>query len=465
MVLRSGETFAGYLIERELGRGGMGAVYLAQHPRLPRLTALKLLNRDLFGDNETRMRFEREADLVSRLDHPHIVPIYDRGVEGDRLWISMRYVNGVDATALDSAKLAPAQAIRIIADTAKALDFAHRKGILHRDVKPANILLETDEGEQRVFLADFGIARLRDDATKLTQAGSFTATLAYAAPEQLTGGELDHRCDQYSLACTLFKLLTGSVPFTAEHPVAIMQGHLNQPPPRPSELRPGLPPALDAVMARAMAKSPAARFDSCTEFATAAQQALTGGYQPRPAGAPITPPPNGRYAPPRGATSSPAMPLVAPMAAAAPAAAFAGKPPTKQHPHSGMTSAPGYSPTAPGYGTSTPRTPVIGNGGPASVPRGRPGPGWGKPPKQAKRRKKSRTRGCLLWLAGITLLALLAIGGCVAIVDQVLPSKTPSTTKMEPPPAQEETYEPTPTWEEPEPTTTPAPEGYTAPIG
>ncbi|WP_245721569.1 serine/threonine-protein kinase [Nocardia crassostreae] len=182
-MLRSGEVFAGYLIERELGRGGMGAVYLAQHPRLPRRTALKLLNRELFGDAEIRSRFEREADVVARLEHPRIVPIYDRGVEGDQLWISMRYIDGSDAAGLDAANLPPAQAIRIIAETAQALDYAHRKGVLHRDVKPANILLEHDDGEERVFLADFGIARLLEESVKLTRTGSFTATLSYAAPE------------------------------------------------------------------------------------------------------------------------------------------------------------------------------------------------------------------------------------------------------------------------------------------
>ncbi|MGW4248826.1 serine/threonine-protein kinase, partial [Nocardia sp. NPDC004722] len=155
-MLRSGERFAGYEIERELGRGGMGSVYLARHPRLPRLIALKLLSRDAFGDIEVRRRFEREADLVAQLEHPNIVPVYDRGIDGDQPWIAMRYIDGPDAAQLEAAKLPPRQAIRIIAETAKALDFAHRRGVLHRDVKPANILLEYADGEERVFLADFG---------------------------------------------------------------------------------------------------------------------------------------------------------------------------------------------------------------------------------------------------------------------------------------------------------------------
>ncbi|MBF6163661.1 serine/threonine protein kinase [Streptomyces gardneri] len=293
-MLRTGEVFAGYTIERLLGRGGMGSVYLARHPRLPRLTAMKLLNPELFDDTEIRTRFEREADLVARLDHPNIVPVFDRGVEGDRLWISMRYIDGTDAAALDAWTLSPLRAVQIIAETAKALDFAHSRGVLHRDVKPANILLERGEGgEERVFLGDFGIARFRDDTGRLTQTGTFTATLAYAAPEQLSGAPLDHRADQYSLACTLFRLLTGTVPFDATNPVAVIQGHLSAPPPPVSRSRHGLPPALDAVLAKAMAKHAAGRFDSCTEFAVAAWQALTATAAPWP------PPPLPNRPPPR----------------------------------------------------------------------------------------------------------------------------------------------------------------------
>ncbi|WP_068068031.1 serine/threonine-protein kinase [Nocardia xishanensis] len=276
-MLDNGSVFAGYTVERLLGRGGMGSVYLARHPRLPRWTALKLLNRELFFDTEIRARFEREADLVAQLDHPNIVTVFDRGVEGEQLWISMQYVDGVDAASLDARALPPQRAVQIVAETAKALDFAHGKGVLHRDVKPANILLERAEGGlERVFLTDFGIARFRDDTGKLTQTGTFTATLAFASPEQLSGAVLDHRSDQYSLACTLFRTLTGTVPFEASNPVAVIQGHMQQPPPRLSTVRPGLPLALDAVLSRALAKRPDDRFDSCAEFAEAARRAFGG---------------------------------------------------------------------------------------------------------------------------------------------------------------------------------------------
>ncbi|MFX0576755.1 protein kinase domain-containing protein [Nocardia nepalensis] len=278
-MLQSGEVFAGYAIERLLGQGGMGAVYLARHPRLPRLLALKLLNRELFSDNEIRARFEREADLVAQLDHPNIVTVFDRGIENGQLWISMQYVDGVDASSVPAATLPPERAVQIIAETAKALDFAHGKGVLHRDVKPANILLARATGQERVLLTDFGIARPRDDSRHLTQTGSFTATLAFAAPEQLTGAPLDHRSDQYSLACSLYSLLTGVAPFESPMAAAVIQGHLQQLPPIVSQVRPGLPPGLDAVVVRALAKRREDRFDSCAEFAAAAGQALSGSGQ------------------------------------------------------------------------------------------------------------------------------------------------------------------------------------------
>ncbi|MBF6456605.1 serine/threonine-protein kinase [Nocardia cyriacigeorgica] len=275
--MREGEVFAGYTIDRQLGRGGMGAVYLARHPRLPRRIALKLLNEELFSDKELRARFEREADLVAQLDHPNIVTVYDRGADDGRLWISMQYVDGVDAATVDPQILPPARAVQIVAETAKALDFAHSRGVLHRDVKPANILLANGgNGQERVFLTDFGIARIAGEANRLTQTGTFTATLAYASPEQLTGADMDGRSDQYSLACTLYWLLAGNAPFESTHPATVIQGHLQRQPPPVSTARAGLPPALDAVLARAMAKRPADRFASCSEFAETARRALSG---------------------------------------------------------------------------------------------------------------------------------------------------------------------------------------------
>ncbi|MFC6013862.1 ADP-ribosylglycohydrolase family protein [Nocardia lasii] len=278
-MLRRGAVFAGFVIERELGRGGMGAVYAARDRRLPRLTALKLMHRDLFSDFEIRARFEREADLVSQLDHPNIITVYDRGMEAERLWIAMQFVDGVDASAVPVREFGIHRIGQILTQTASALDYAHRQGVLHRDVKPANILLSRTAGvgagfDERVVLTDFGIAKLLDDAGGLTRTGQFTATLAYASPEQLSSAPMDGRSDQYSLACTVFRLLTGTGPFDAPNPATVMLGHLNAPPPAASTRRATLSTAVDKVLSRAMAKDPAHRFPTCTAFATALTEAL-----------------------------------------------------------------------------------------------------------------------------------------------------------------------------------------------
>lgn len=275
-MLRKGDVFAGYTIRRVLGQGGMGVVYLARHPRLPRLTALKLLSRELSADEEIRRRFEREADLVAQLEHPNIVNVYDRGTDDDQLWISMQFVAGTDVATADVNVLTPGRAVQIVAETATALDFAHAGGVLHRDVKPANILLAKPPigRPERVVLTDFGIAAVRDSETTLSSGDTITATLAYAAPEHLAGAPLDHRADQYSLACTLFWMLTGSVPFPGPSPGAVIQAHLSKPVPPLRSLRPDLPATLDAVLARATAKRVDARYASCAEFAQAAKAAL-----------------------------------------------------------------------------------------------------------------------------------------------------------------------------------------------
>ncbi|WP_405485499.1 protein kinase domain-containing protein [Nocardia sp. NBC_00511] len=418
--------FAGYEIERELGRGGMGSVYLARHPRLPRLIALKLLNREVVGDTEVRRRFEREADVVAQLDHPNIVPVYDRGLDDGQLWIAMRYIDGVDASGLEAANLPPRQAIRIVAETARALDFAHRRGVLHRDVKPANILLERVDAEERVFLADFGIARLRDDATKLTQTGSFTATLTYASPEQLSGQPLGPQTDQYSLACTLFRLLTGNVPFTAEHPVGIIHGHLSQTPPPVSSLRPGLPSALDAVLARALAKQPQARFDNCVDFTTAAMQALEN-----PAGATQVLGQLNYGAPRPYAQPVPTAQLSAPLRGVDPNSA-----PGQQYSEPGQ-----YHPGTARY----PSDPYAAVPAQAEPTRARTRQRAVAPPKK----KRSKLRGCLWGAVVIVVLPVLAVGGCLAYLDRNQSSGTVATTTEAPVTTTEDaeptTAEPTPT--------------------
>lgn len=276
--LEPGAVFAGYTIEGVLGIGGMGSVYVARHPNLPRRVALKLLHRNLTTDDYVRARFESEADHAARLEHPNIVAVYDRGRDDNQLWIAMQYVAGTDgAEELKNGALDPARAVHIVSEVAKGLDYAHHSGVFHRDVKPANILLAESSypGEsERVLLTDFGIAKALDDTVNLTTTGMMVATLRYAAPEQIDSKPVDHRTDQYSLACTLFHLITGSAPYPGPNVAAIMNGHLSGQIPRPSDVRPSLPKAFDAVIARAMAKKPAKRYPTCGAFATAAHAAL-----------------------------------------------------------------------------------------------------------------------------------------------------------------------------------------------
>ncbi|MGK8507387.1 serine/threonine-protein kinase [Nocardia asiatica] len=278
MTLRPGSVFAGYRIERTLGSGGMGTVYLARHPRLPRSVALKVLDPAAGADAEFRARFQREAELAARLDHPNIVEIYDRGSDNGQLWMSMRYVAGSDVAQLirrRPGELPPGRALEILAQAAAGLDAAHRRGLLHRDVKPANLLVATgDDGSDHVFVTDFGIARSRDDTTGLTAAGALIATLGYVAPEQIRGEPLDHRCDVYALGATFYQMLTGAMPFAHTTPAAVLRAHLAEPPPRPSVADPALPAALDAVVATAMAKRPEDRYDSCGALAAAAAAAF-----------------------------------------------------------------------------------------------------------------------------------------------------------------------------------------------
>ncbi len=277
-MLKAGEVVSGYRIERVLGSGGMGMVYLAANPTLPRLDALKVASAELSLDPDFRARFAREADVASRLDHPQIVSVYNRGESADgRLWIAMQFVDGTDAdAALRAGTMTAPRAVHIITEVAKALDFAHSHNVIHRDIKPANFMLAgpTDAGE-RVLLGDFGIARALDDVG-LTATGSVMATVDYAAPEVLGGMPFDGRADIYSLGCALFRLLTGKTPFRGTNgPAAVIMAHLQKPPPRVTDLNPSLPRAFDDVIRIAMAKNPAARFPSAIALAHAAQAALT----------------------------------------------------------------------------------------------------------------------------------------------------------------------------------------------
>jgi ABC-type Fe3+-hydroxamate transport system substrate-binding protein len=276
MALRSGTIIDGYRIDRVLGVGGMGTVYLADNPVLPRQDALKILSAELSASPDFRARFTREADLASTLDHPHIVTVYSRGeTDAGQLWIAMQYVPGSDAEKeIVARRMTPTRAVRILTQVAQALDYAHRRGLVHRDVKPANFLLTDDD--ERILLADFGIARALDNSAELTGTGTLIATVAYAAPEVLTGStQIDGRADIYALGCSLFRMLTGQTPFARAGSIpATMAAHLHTPPPTVTALRPELPAALDAVIATAMAKDPAHRYRTARELAAAATAAL-----------------------------------------------------------------------------------------------------------------------------------------------------------------------------------------------
>jgi eukaryotic-like serine/threonine-protein kinase len=280
MPLAVGTVVAGYRIEAVLGAGGMGTVYLARHPTLPRNDALKILSAELSLDPEFRARFIREADLAATLNHPNIVTVFNRGeTEDGQLWIAMEYVEGTSASDIARANLTPKRIVRIVTDVAKALDYAHSRRVLHRDVKPGNFLVSHPgvPDQERVLLADFGIARALDDATTLTVTGSLLFTAAYAAPEAIEGGAVDHRADIYSLGCSLYRLLTDRTPYEeAPSLAAMLVAHMMRPIPRPTEVTPGLPHAIDDVIARALAKNPADRFASAGALAAATAAALTG---------------------------------------------------------------------------------------------------------------------------------------------------------------------------------------------
>lgn len=245
MPLANGDVFAGFQILRSLGVGGMGEVYLVAHPRLPRQEALKILPPQMSADPEFRARFNREAELVAGLYNPHIVGIHDRGDYNGQLWISMDYIDGPDAGRLLREHyphgMPPWEVADIVSDVADALDYAHARGLLHRDVKPPNILLTNPErGRRRIVLADFGIARDVGQTHGLTATNVTVGTVNYASPEQLTGTRLDGRADQYSLAATAYHLLSGAPMFGSSNAAVVIGQHLNAPPPRLGDFRPAL---------------------------------------------------------------------------------------------------------------------------------------------------------------------------------------------------------------------------------
>jgi serine/threonine protein kinase len=268
-----GETFGGYRIESLLGRGGMGTVFLATHERLARKVALKVIAPNLALDEDFRARFLRESQLAASLDHPNVIPIYDADEVSGVLYLAMRYVSGPSLQALirERGSLPPAETLRIAEQIGGALDAAHRAGLVHRDVKPANILVA--EPGDHAYLCDFGLAKLTS-SKGTTETGSFLGTVAYCAPEQIQGRPLDGRADIYSLGCVLFHSLTGEAPFARDTDFAVLQAHLVEPPPVLSSVRSDLPRALDGIITSAMAKEPGGRYTTAGAFASDFEKAI-----------------------------------------------------------------------------------------------------------------------------------------------------------------------------------------------
>jgi YVTN family beta-propeller protein len=269
-----GTRLGSYRVDELIGRGGMGEVYRAFDLRLERPVALKLLTAALSEDERFRERMLRESRLAAGLDHPNVVPVYEAGEEEGRLFIAMRYVDGVDLKALlrRQGHLAPERTVKIASPLADALDAAHARGLVHRDVKPSNVLIDDPGGREHTYLADFGLTQ--SAAHRGPADGGLMGTIDYVAPEQVRGEQVDGRADQYALACLVFECLTGTLPFQHKSDLETVFAHLEEPPPSACSRRDGLSTALDDVLAKGMSKEPADRYGSCAELVQAASAAL-----------------------------------------------------------------------------------------------------------------------------------------------------------------------------------------------
>ena len=429
---RVGSEFAGYHIESVIGRGGMAVVYLAEHLKLGRKVALKVLSEELAEDDSFRERFVRESRMAAGMDHPNIIPIFEAGESDGVLYIAMRYVQGDDleTTVAREGTLDPLRTVAMVSQMAGALDAAHARGLVHRDVKPANILIaaggaDSDVGDH-VYLTDFGLTKEAVGSTAgLTRTGQFVGTLHYIAPEQIEGRPVDGRVDVYALGAVIYKCLTGKVPFAREAEAAALLASVRDDPPSVTAERPDLPAAVDAVVSRAMAKSPDERFATCRELATALRLAL--GIPSREIPAPMT---MGGSTPTvlageGGGTTLTGAPGFPPSDPGQPTiAAMGGTPPGGygQQPPPGGTPPGGYGQQPPPYGTPP--------GGYSQPPA--PG-GYGQPPP-----KSGGGSGLIIGI----IVGVVVLGGIAAWLFLAGPlakdSEAPATSLQNPPSGQVE---------------------------
>ncbi len=406
---REGSQFGPYRLRRLVGRGGMGDVYEAEDTVRERIVALKLMSQTLSSDPVFRSRMQREARTAGRLQEPHVVPIHDYGEIDGQLYVDMRLIDGKDLASMLKryGPLSPPRAVAVVRQIGSALDAAHAAGVLHRDVKPENILVSADDF---AYLVDFGIASATSDE-KLTQFGTTVGTVKYMAPERFSDSEVTHRADIYALSCVLYECLTGSPPYTGDQ-LSVMGAHLHQAIPRPSAARPSIPVASDGVIARGMAKDPADRYATCGDLSAAAYAALAAPDQDRatdilqrsqvtrlPAAFAGQPPSGIAQAPPALATPAPPPGPVWP-APSAPGAPLAPGGPVPQP--TGWAS-------APAWGAS--------NAGSVGAPP------WGHPPRVSRKP--------WLWV-GVAATAVVAVVGLVLAI--VRPWQSPSPPAPPPPP-------------------------------
>jgi serine/threonine protein kinase len=406
---RVGTDFGHYHLRRLLGRGGMGEVYEAEDTRKDRVVALKLLLVAMSNDPVFRKRLQREAHSAGRLQEPHVVPIHDYGEFDGVLYVDMRFIEGTDLRKMLSryGPLTPARAVAIVSQIASALDAAHESGIMHRDVKPENILITRDDF---AYLVDFGIANAATDES-LTELGTAVGTYAYMAPERFTRAEVTYRADIYALACVLHECLTGCQPYPADSVSVVITAHLMEPIPQASAVRPGIPKAFDEVIARGMSKDPKDRYATAGDLAAAAHDALAAPDQDKadtivtrsseatvraeltppqtPAGS-STPPPS--FSPPWSATPTPS-PFVA-----------ASIQPPYPPPPTGPTGPGGWGPTGP-----------VGPGGPGGPPPGGPPP-WQPAPSGPMPSAQPPNRNWVPIIIAAVVAFLLVVGGVIAAV-------------------------------------------------